>query len=292
MPELWNAILQFKYTPLIAMGLAIIGVVIFYQVIMRRIQRFATQRAYKAENAQTFFFVSRYVFMFTVVVGMIFLFGDTIGILGLTLGFVMTLLGWGIRNPIMNLAGWLMIVLRKPFRIGDRVILGGLIGDVKDISITYTLLDQVGGTVGGEERSGRSVMIPNLHLFRWTIINYTLDEKYILDEVPIRLTYDSDIERAEEIMLRHGNEITADVIRETGESAFVRFAMIPSGVIARLRYRVLAPERQKISTLIVERIFEEFARTEGIRFAHVKSDVQLNAREEQPAPPQSPQWLM
>jgi hypothetical protein len=93
-------------------------------------------------------------------------------------------------------------------------------------------------------------------------------------------------------MLRHGNEITADVIRETGESAFVRFAMIPSGVIAHLRYRVVAAERQKISTLIVERIFEEFVRTEGIRFAYVKSDVQLNARGEQPAPPQSAQWLM
>ena len=129
-----------------------------------------------------------------------FSFSDVFGIIGLSLAFIMTLMGWGIRNPIMNLAAWLLIILQKPYRIGDRGILGETIGDVRDISIMYTQLDQVGGTIDGEEKSGRSVMIPNQHLFTWNVINYTRDGKYILDEVIIRLTYRSNIRRAEEIM--------------------------------------------------------------------------------------------
>ena len=132
---------------------------------------------------------------------------------------MMTLMGWGIRNPIMNLAAWLLIILQKPYRIGDRVILGVTIGDVRDISIMYTQLDQVGGTIGGEEKSGRSVMIPNQHLFRWNVINYTRDEKYILDEVIIRLTYRSDITRAEQILCEQAAEVTAEICEETGEIA-------------------------------------------------------------------------
>ena len=64
-----------------------------------------------------------------------------------------------------------LVVLKRPYRIGDRVILGTTIGDVRGISIMYTQLDQVGGTIGGEEKSGRSVMIPNQHLFKWNVIN-------------------------------------------------------------------------------------------------------------------------
>ncbi|MCY4570268.1 MAG: mechanosensitive ion channel family protein, partial [Candidatus Poribacteria bacterium] len=216
----------------------------------------------------------------------VFLFSDVFGIIGLSLAFIMTLMGWGIRNPIMNLAAWLLIILQKPYRIGDRVILGATIGDVRDISIMYTQLDQVGGTIGGEEKSGRSVMIPNQHLFRWNVINYTRDDKYILDEVIIRLTYRSNIRRAEEIMCQQAAEVTAEICQETGESPYVRFEFIPSGVIGKLRYRVGAMNRQSTSTLIVEQISKAFMRDGQIEFAYVKREALLTPKDET-LPPQS-----
>jgi small-conductance mechanosensitive channel len=291
MAEIWKAILQFKHTPLIFMALLIIAAVVFYRFVTRRMRRFAVQHAFKAQNALTFFFVWRYAFMFAVVVLVIIGFGESLGTIGITLAFVSALFSWGVRNPIMNLAAWLMIVLRRPYRIGDRVILGGITGDVKDITMTYTVLEQVGGTVSGEEKSGRGVMIPNLHLFNWTVINYTADDKYILDEAPVRLTYDSNIDLAEQIMICHAWEATADAIQETGEQPYVRFELIPSGVIGRVRYRVLAVDRQKSSTEIVNGIFKEFSQTEGIRFAHVTSDASFVPRDGQPPPPPHPQWL-
>ena len=134
-------------------------------------------------------------------------------------------------------------------------------------------------------------MIPNQYLFYWTIINYTLDDKYILDEVPVRLTYDSDIERAEEIMLRHTRAVTADAIKETGGEPYVRFEIIPSGVVGRVRYRVRAYERPQISTEIVDRIFREFSSTPGIRFAYIQYSAAFIPESNLPPPPPHPTWI-
>ena len=283
--EVWQAILNFRYISVVWMVLAVIGTVIVYFRLTSRLRKFTEERAYKPENADRFFFTWRYVFMFSMGTLIIFLFSDVFGIIGLSLAFIMTLMGWGIRNPIMNLAAWLLIILQKPYRIGDRVILGTTIGDVRNISIMYTQLDQVGGTIGGEEKSGRSVLIPNQHLFRWNVINYTRDEKYILDEIIIRLTYRSDITRAEEIMCEQAAEVTAEICQEIGESPYVRFEFIPSGVVGKLRYRVSAVKRQSTSTLIVERISKAFMHEGQIEFAYIKSETLLTPKDET-LPPQ------
>ena len=276
--EAWQAILDFRYISVVWMVLAVIGAVIVYFRLTLQLRKFTEARAYKPENADRFFFMWRYVFMFSMGVLIIFLFSDVFGIMGLSLAFMMTLMGWGIRNPVMNLAAWLLIILQKPYRIGDRVILGATIGDVRNISIMYTQLDQVGGTIGGEEKSGRSVLIPNQHLFRWNVINYTRDEKYILDEVIIRLTYRSDIRRADQIMCEQAADVTAEICQETGESPYVRFEFIPSGVVGKLRYRVGAVNRQSTSTLIVERISKAFRHEEQIGFAYVKRETLLTPK--------------
>ncbi len=285
--DVWNAILNFKYISVVWMALVVFGAIIVYFRLTSQMRKFTEAHAYKPENADRFFFTWRYVFMFLMGGLIIFLFSDVFGIIGLTLAFVMTLMGWGIRNPIMNLAAWLLIILQKPYRIGDRVILGATIGDVRNISIMYTQLDQVGGTIGGEEKSGRSVMIPNQHLFRWNVINYTRDEEYILDEVIIRLTYRSNIERAEEIMCKQAAEVTAEICTETGESPYVLFEFIPSGVVGKLRYRVRAVNRQSTSTLIVQRISKAFMREGSIEFAYVKAETLLVPADETLPPPQS-----
>ena len=284
--DIWNAILNFRYISVVWMGLVILGAIAVYFRLTSQMRKFTEARAYKPENANSFFFAWRYAFMFSMGGLVVFLFSDVFGLLGLSLTFIMTLMGWGIKNPILNLAAWLLIILKRPYCIGDRVILGGTIGDVEDISIMHTQLDQVGGTISGEEKSGRSVMIPNQHLFRWTVINYTLDEKYILDEVIIRLTYCSDITRVERIMCEQAADVTADICTETGESPYVRFEFIPSGVVAKLRYRVEAPRRQSTSTLIVGRISKALMCEEGIEFAYVKREALLSPKGEQLPPPQ------
>jgi len=282
--EIWNALLNFRYISVAWMVLVVIGIVIVYVQLTAQLRKFTQGDEYKVESVNRFFFIWRYVFMFSIIGIIVFLFSDTLELLGLSLGLIVTFMGWGIRGPILNLAAWLLIILKSPYRVGDRVSLNGVIGDVEHISIMHTLMEQVGGSVDGEDKTGRSVMIPNQHLFRWNVINYTRDGKYILDEVIIRLTYHSDITRAEQIMCEQAAEVTADVREETGESPYVRFELIPSGVIAKLRYRVSAVGRQKISTLIVKRISKAFMPEDRIEFAYVKRETQLISKDEQLPP--------
>jgi small-conductance mechanosensitive channel len=193
-------------------------------------------------------------------------------------------LGWSLQQPVSGFAAWVLVTIKRPFRVGDRIQLPshGLVGDVVDVGPMYTVLNQVGGAVGSEEPVGRHVLIPNSMLFGNLVINYTpkiqeeevlpvLDEKrataYILDEVVARITYDSDWKAAEDILLDAAREVTSQIIEETGKEPYTRSDMYDYGVYLRLRYMTLATDRPRMKYEIERRIFEEFQKNENVDFA-------------------------
>lgn len=189
-------------------------------------------------------------------------------LLGLTAGFLGMMLGWSLQQPVTGIAAWLMIILKRPFKIGDRVVIAGITGDVTGISMTHVILNQVGGSIGGEERSGRGILIPNAILFQNIIINYTLDQEYMLDEVPVRLTFDSDWNLAKQILVAAAVEITHDIIAKSGTQPFIRAEFLDWGILIRLRYDTIPARRQEISTDIIEVLLREFAKAyPRVRFA-------------------------
>ena len=178
------------------------------------------------------------------------------------------MLGWSLQQPVTGMAAWLMIILKKPFKIGDRVIIAAITGDVTGITLTHVILNQVGGSVSGEERSGRGILIPNAILFQHVIINYTLDQEFMLDEVPVRLTFDSDWNRAKEIMIAAAKEVTGNIISKTGQEPFIRAEFLDWGILVRLRYNTIPTKRQELSTYIIEILLREFGREfPRVRFA-------------------------
>ncbi len=181
------------------------------------------------------------------------------------------LLGWSLQAPVSGLAAWVMVTLKRPFRIGDRVQFPtlGLTGDVKQIGPMYTVLDQVGGAIGSEEAVGRNVLIPNAMLFSSVVINYTVKREaaYILDEVVIRITYDSDWDTAEQILLNAAREVTKDNVINGFKEPYIRSDIYDYGVYLRLRYITLATDRPRISHQIIQRIFKAFQHNRNVDFA-------------------------
>ncbi|MGQ9631362.1 MAG: ParB N-terminal domain-containing protein [bacterium] len=181
------------------------------------------------------------------------------------------LLGWSLQAPVSGFAAWVLVSLKRPFRPGDRIQFPslGLTGDVKEIGAMYTVLNQVGGAIGSEEAVGRYILVPNAMLFSQVVINYTVMQEapYFLDEVTIRMTYDSDWRRAEEILLRAAEEVTKDIIQKTGVRPYIRSDIYDYGVYMRLRYQTRAKDRAEISYEITKKIFEEFQRTPSVDFA-------------------------
>ena len=133
----------------------------------------------------------------------------------------------------------------------------------------YTRLNQVGGSIGSEEAIGGSILIPNAMLFSQVAINYTPKQlaPYFLDEVVIRLTFDSDWDIAEKILLDAARKVTGDIIRQTGKEPYIRSDIYDYGVYMRLRYMTPAWERPRMAHEILKEIFREFQRNPRVDFA-------------------------
>ncbi len=173
-------------------------------------------------------------------------------------------IGWSLQQPLSGLVAWVLINLRRPFRPGDRVQFPKLelTGDVKNIGAMYMELNEVGGTIGSEEAVGRSVFIPNAMLFDQVAINYAAahEAPYILDEIVVRITYDSKWDVAERILIDAARQVTKDVIAATGVTPYIRSELYDYGVYMQLRYQTRVVDRAKTSYKITKLIFEEIQR--------------------------------
>jgi small-conductance mechanosensitive channel len=197
-------------------------------------------------------------------------------------------LGWALQAPVSGLAGWLLTSVIRPFSVGDRVLLPsyGLVGDVLDVTPLYTILNQVGGSVGSEEPANRTILVPNAMLFNTLVINYTpkhqsrlIEESqkktaekqgpsYMLDEFVLRITFDSDWDAAERILLEAAREVTAEIIRQTGQEPYIRGDITDwYGAFMRLRFMTIATERPKIMYQLTRRIYKAVQASDKVDIA-------------------------
>jgi len=196
-------------------------------------------------------------------------------------------LGWALQPVVSGLAAWLLITIKRPFRLGDRIHLPtlNLKGDVLDVGPMYTVLNQVGGSVESEEAVGRNILIPNNMLFSHPAVNFTPrwiahsqwekraltqtaeTSTYTLDEVVVRITYATDWETAERILLNAARNATGDIIKATGKEPYIRSDMYDYGVYLRLRYMTLATDRPRIKYEIEKRVFKDFSKNDNVDFA-------------------------
>ena len=276
-----------EYSPYRSMVLTFITLLVLLvlkKYTTRMMRSYTDPRALKTENVERFLRTWNAVWKFVIGVFVVIALSGSLKLLGLSAAFLGMILGWSLQAPVTGIAAWLMIILKRPFNIGDRVIIAGVTGDVTDITLTHVILNQVGGTVGGEERSGRGVLIPNAILFAQVIMNYTLDAKTMLDEVPVRITFDSDYELAKKIMLEAANEVMSKVIRDTKEEPFIRTEFFEAGIIIRLRYQTIPSRRQEFSSLIVEKILEGIkAGFPAVKYCFPQSVVHYRWENESPA---------
>jgi hypothetical protein len=85
-------------------------------------------------------------------------------------------------------AGWIAVSLGGFYKVGDRVELGGIRGDVVDIGFLRTTLFEVGEWVDGDLYNGRVVRVANSFIFKEPVVNYSGDFPFLWDElhVPVK----------------------------------------------------------------------------------------------------------
>ena len=271
--DLFVTLSQSQYRGVMLSVTTIATLLLVKAILTRPIRTYVYRRALKTENADNFMLTWTFVWVIIIVIFGVISLSGSIQALGISAGFLGMIIGWSLQQPVTGVAAWLMLILKRPFRIGQRVIIAGIKGDVEDITLTHVILNQVGGTVAGEERSGRGILIPNAILFTQTITNYTFDVEYILSEVPVRITFQSDWDEAEKILVEAAKQVTADTIEITGEEPFVRAELFDAGVLMRLRYKTTPEDYAENVSDIVKIIHRAFGENDKVEFCYPHSEV-------------------
>ena len=116
-----------------------------------------------------------------------------------------------LHQPITSIAGWLLILVRRPYEIGDRISIGNNSGDVIDIRLFYTSMLEIGNWVDADQSTGRIIHSPNGKVFTEPIFNYTRGFEFIWNEIKIVVTFESDWKKAKKIILDIGSKDFMDL---------------------------------------------------------------------------------
>ena len=129
------------------------------------------------------------------------------------ISFVSAALTLALREVVFNFFSGIYIKIKKPFSIEDRIEIDGTIGDVVNInSLSFEVLE-INDKENGEQSTGRIITFPNSYAFTKPIKNYVKEFKYIWDELNIKITLDSDVKKAKNILYKiiNNNEIVKSI---------------------------------------------------------------------------------
>ena len=111
-------------------------------------------------------------------------------------GLISLILGFALQTPITSFIAWIYILVREPYRVGDRIKIGNATGDVIDLNYLDTTLWEVGGDyLSTDHPSGRIIKFPNSTVLSSPVYNYTWPLfPYIWNEIRFQVAYNSDLE--------------------------------------------------------------------------------------------------
>jgi len=189
-----------------------------------------------------------------------------------------------LQDLLVNFAGWFFIMWRRPFDVGDRIEIGEHAGDVIDKRLFMFTLMEIGKWVDADQSTGRVIHLPNGMVFKNPLANYSQGFSYIWNEIPVLVTFESNWEKAKEILLKIANEhaehLSAEAEKRLMKAAkkFMIFytkltpivwtSVKDCGVLLTIRYLSDPRKRRSTEQAIWEDILLQFAANDDIDFAY------------------------
>ncbi|MGI8705319.1 MAG: mechanosensitive ion channel family protein [Sphingomicrobium sp.] len=142
---------------------------------------------------------------------------DDPGRLATAIGFIGVGLAFALQKVITAVAGYFVILRGKTFNVGDRIVMGGVRGDVIALSFMQTKIMEMGQPpsvqkddpamwVKSRQFTGRIVTVTNDKIFTEPVYNYTDQFPYVWDEITVSIHYDDELDRAEAILMEAARE--------------------------------------------------------------------------------------
>jgi small-conductance mechanosensitive channel len=228
--------------------------------------------------------ISLYLSVFLIIIFLISTWLNIFGSVATFLGLISAGIAIALKDPLVNMVGWGFILIRQPFKVGDRIQIGNNSGDVIDIRLFQFSINEIGNWVDADQSTGRIIHIPNGIVFSEPQASYTAGFQYIWNEIPVLITFESNWKKAKEILTEvvnhHGIMLTTEADQQIKAAAkkflifyskltpIVYTSVKDSGVMLTLRYMCSPQERRGSEENIWEDILNKFAECDDIDFAY------------------------
>jgi small-conductance mechanosensitive channel len=182
--------------PLVLKLILAIGVVVVCFTLLRFVDVYLIGRVRNAVYQYNLKRVSRLVMWLVIGFFVLTIFFQNWYTAVVSFGLLSLILGLALQTPITSFIGWVYILVREPYRVGDRIKIGSATGDVIDVNYLDTTLWEFGGDfLSTEHPSGRIIKFPNSTVLSSPVYNYTWPLfPYIWNEIKFHIAYSSDLD--------------------------------------------------------------------------------------------------
>lgn len=272
------------------MGIIISLLVIWFiaNIIKRIIPKYvsATQSRYRSRKFVNFFGY----FLSILIIATAY--SNKLNGLSVFLGVAGAGIAFAMQEVIASIAGFMAINFSNFYKVGDRVLLGGIKGDVIDIGFLRTSLMEIGDWVGGDLYNGRITRVANSFVFKEPVYNYSGDFPFLWDEIKVPIKTGSNFELASRIFTdilnevqgsyiedahKHWNKMTEKLMVENAQlEPMVKLTFDESWITFTLRYVVDYKKRRGTKDIISRKVLNAIKDSNGkIEVACTSSEVTL-----------------
>ncbi|MBT8299535.1 MAG: mechanosensitive ion channel [Maribacter sp.] len=274
-----NEIIEFFQTPtgvkLITVFVSVLIVFILTGIIKRVIPKYVSQTGSRY-RARKFINFMGYAL---VILAIIIVYSNQLTGFTVFLGVAGAGIAFALQEVIASVAGFIAINFTSFFKVGDRVLLGGIKGDVIDIGVLRTSLMEIGDWVNGDLYNGRIVLVANSFIFKEPVFNYSGDFPFLWDELKVPIKTEGDFEYAQEKFLEILNEVQGKYAEEAKKhwekmteklmiekarvEPMVQMVFDENWITFTLRYVVDFKSRRSTKDLISTKVLKAIRASEG-----------------------------
>ncbi len=180
------------------------GVACIILMLSRFVERTITRRQHTLTARYNLIRLIRLIAVITIILAGASILFDNFYTAAVSLGLISLLVGFALQTPITSLIGWLYIVIRTPYRVGDRIQIESFNGDIVEINyLDTTLWEFKGDYLTNDLPTGRLIRFPNSLVLQSAVFNYSWTKfPYLWNEIPFHIAYESDMKYVEETIKR------------------------------------------------------------------------------------------
>jgi len=277
--SVWQTVSEWLYDPTVGKFVAVIVGIIIVTTLTRVISRILLSHVESSDTRYRLRKLVNALGTLAVILLITIIFSKKLGNLTVAFGVAGAGIAFALQEVIASFAGWVAVSFGNFYSVGDRIQLGGIIGDVIDIGVLRTTIMETGQWVKADQYNGRIVRVANSFVFKEPVFNYSGDFPFLWDEINVPVKYGSDYKLAREIMQRIADEAVGGLVpgakktwREMVGKYRIEDAKIEPAVTLiatdnwlefTIRYVTDYKQRRSTKDILFTRIMEEFDATGG-----------------------------